>query len=258
MAAVPGLQRALSPAERNALRAKIATKKAAQVAAENATRAAKDKKSVEDKSVAPKKRTYNTKQSTGSGRVIGRPEQYPKPKVKAGKDTVRVRTRTGSTVVGAPTSERQRAKSRADELAARAARRPSRAATPQSEKPKNSNYKAPSKGKKTNSSPGMGAPTGGTGRDQDGGQDRNQFEAERRKRMQGGKDRPPVYTPKDDGERGGYTNRSKPIPEVPGTKRQAPRKGGTIRTDSKPIIPAPQKKKIPNPGTSVVRGLMPR
>jgi hypothetical protein len=101
----------------------------------------------------------------------------------------------------------------------------------------------------------MGAPTGGTGKDADGGTERDHFEAERRKRMQGGKDRPPVYKPQDDGQRGGYTNRSKPIPPRP-EGRQAPRESGTLRTDAKPIISPEKKRKIPNPGSSMVRGLV--
>jgi hypothetical protein len=57
--------------------------------------------------------------------------------------------------------------------------------------------------------PGQGAPTGGAGRDTpEAGQERSQFEKDRQGRMQGsGGDRPPVYVPKDDGERGGYKNR---------------------------------------------------
>lgn len=43
--------------------------------------------------------------------------------------------------------------------------------------------------------PGPGAPTGGTGKDSDGGKTRTQFEDDRRTQNQGGKDRPPVYKP---------------------------------------------------------------
>jgi hypothetical protein len=60
--------------------------------------------------------------------------------------------------------------------------------------------------------PGPGAPTGGTGRDTpQGGKDRGQFEDDRQKDRGTGKDRPPIYKPDDDGERGGYVNRSKTI-----------------------------------------------
>lgn len=58
------------------------------------------------------------------------------------------------------------------------------------------------------------APTpqlGGTGKDADGGKGRTQFEDDRRKGNQGGKDRPPIYKPQDDGQRGGYANRSKKV-----------------------------------------------
>lgn len=56
--------------------------------------------------------------------------------------------------------------------------------------------------------PGPGAPTGGTGRDKDGGKERGIFEKERQGRQGTGINRPPIYTPKDDGERGGYVGRS--------------------------------------------------
>ena len=53
-----------------------------------------------------------------------------------------------------------------------------------------------------------GTQLGGTGKDADKGKERTQFEKDRQGRMQGsGGDRPPVYKPKDDGERGGYKNR---------------------------------------------------
>ena len=68
----------------------------------------------------------------------------------------------------------------------------------------------------------MGAPTGGTGRDQDGGKERGQFEDDRRGRNQGGKDRPPVYVPQDDGERGGYVNRMSPTGKVTAGKKYLP------------------------------------
>ena len=56
--------------------------------------------------------------------------------------------------------------------------------------------------------PGPGAPTGGTGRDTPGaGKERGGFEQDRQKDRGTGKDRPPIYKPDDDGERGGYTNR---------------------------------------------------
>lgn len=90
------------------------------------------------------------------------------------------------------------------------------------------------------SSPGPG-PTGtGGGRDADGGKDRTNFEDERRKTNTGGKDRPAVYKPEDDGQRGGYIGRSKKVIPAPG--------GG---------IPA-RKKKTNTGGTSVVKGLTPR
>lgn len=50
---------------------------------------------------------------------------------------------------------------------------------------------------------------GGTGKDKDGGKERTRFENERRKGNQGGKGRPPIYKPDDDGERGGYVGRSR-------------------------------------------------
>lgn len=69
----------------------------------------------------------------------------------------------------------------------------------------------PEIGKSAKSSPGPG-PTGtGGGRDADGGKDRTQFEDDRRKDNEGGKDRPPIYKPQDDGERNGYTNRSRTV-----------------------------------------------
>lgn len=68
--------------------------------------------------------------------------------------------------------------------------------------------RAPVLGKIMRAQPGPGAPTGGTGRDTPGaGKERGGFEKDRQKDRGTGKDRPPIYTPKDDGERGGYTNR---------------------------------------------------
>lgn len=56
--------------------------------------------------------------------------------------------------------------------------------------------------------PGLGAPTGGTGRDSPGaGKERGGFEQDRQKDRGTGKDRPPIYSPKDDGQRGGYKDR---------------------------------------------------
>ncbi len=75
--------------------------------------------------------------------------------------------------------------------------------------------------------PGPGAPTGGTGTDADGGKQRGQFEGDRRNGNAGGKDRPPVYKPQDDGQRGGYVNRT--IPVAAHTR--------TISTKA-PIVPA--------------------
>lgn len=55
--------------------------------------------------------------------------------------------------------------------------------------------------------PGPGAPTGGSGRDTpQGGRERGEFEKDRQGRGTG-KDRPPIYKPDDDGERGGYQDR---------------------------------------------------
>jgi len=51
---------------------------------------------------------------------------------------------------------------------------------------------------------------GGTGKDADKGKQRTEFESQRRGGNAGGKDRPPIYKPNDDGERGGYTGRAKP------------------------------------------------
>lgn len=71
----------------------------------------------------------------------------------------------------------------------------------------------PAKGKAAQ--PGPGAPTGGTGRDTpQAGKERGQFEQDRQRERGTGNDRPPVYTPKDDGERGGYINRSTPTGSV--------------------------------------------
>lgn len=61
--------------------------------------------------------------------------------------------------------------------------------------------------------PGQGAPTGGTGKDADGGKGRTQFEDDRRNGNAGGKDRPEIYKPNDDGNRDGYINRLKPGPK---------------------------------------------
>lgn len=74
----------------------------------------------------------------------------------------------------------------------------------------------PDAGKKGNDSrkaqPGPGAPTGGGGRDTPGaGKDRGGFEKDRQKDRGTGKDRPPIYTPDDDGERGGYVGRSRTV-----------------------------------------------
>lgn len=64
---------------------------------------------------------------------------------------------------------------------------------------------------KRDAQPGPGAQGTGGGRDTPGaGKDRGQFEQDRAKDRGTGKDRPPIYTPKDDGERGGYVNRATP------------------------------------------------
>lgn len=62
------------------------------------------------------------------------------------------------------------------------------------------------------SSPGIGAAGSGGGRDTPGaGKQRGQFEKDRQGRMQGsGGPRPPIYSPQDDGQRGGYVNRLSP------------------------------------------------
>lgn len=243
MAAAP----ALSGEQRNQLRVQIAKKRAEQLRADNANLLAKDKA----------KNSPKTK-----GRVVSPVDKEAPNKVKVGGRTVNVRTRNPDTKVqGAPTSERQRAKSRADELAKRAAKRPSRAVTPTKEKPKKNSstvgglvvprgpFKAPDPvgpANKKDSSPGPGAPTGGAGRDTpQAGRDRGVFEKERQRERGTGKDRPPIYTPKDDGERGGYINRS--------TKG----KSRTIYTGGPAKIPAPPKKKLPPiGGSSVVKGLV--
>lgn len=49
---------------------------------------------------------------------------------------------------------------------------------------------------------------GGTGKDADKGKERTQFERDRAKSNQG-KNRPPIYKPQDDGQRGGYVGRSR-------------------------------------------------
>lgn len=73
----------------------------------------------------------------------------------------------------------------------------------------------PSAGKRTNAQPGPGPAGTGGGRDTPGaGKDRGQFEQDRAKDRGTGKDRPPIYTPKDDGERGGYINRATPTGAV--------------------------------------------
>ena len=78
------------------------------------------------------------------------------------------------------------------------------------------------------SQPGPGAPTGGAGRDTPGaGKERGIFEKERQGRMQGsGGDRPPIYKPKDDGERGGYIGRSSKAPVIPAGKPIPKKKPG--------------------------------
>jgi hypothetical protein len=55
--------------------------------------------------------------------------------------------------------------------------------------------KQPGKPTSVKAQPGPGAPTGGTGKDADGGKERTLFEDERRRQNEGGKDRPPVYRP---------------------------------------------------------------
>lgn len=124
MAPVPGLGgRGLTEPERKALRQQIAEKKAEQVKADSATQLAKDKASVK----RPTK-----------GRVVSGTRDPAQVRGGAKKDW-RYRNRTGGVVQGAETSERQRKAAREAEQARRA-NRPSRAATPQAEKPKNSNY----------------------------------------------------------------------------------------------------------------------
>jgi hypothetical protein len=93
-------------------------------------------------------------------------------------------------------------------------------------------------------SPGPGATGTGGGRDTPGaGKDRSEFEKDRQGRGTG-KDRPPAYTPNDDGERGGYTNRSKPISPIPAPKIPS-------RT---PLGPAGRT----IAGSSAVHGMLPR
>lgn len=85
-------------------------------------------------------------------------------------------------------------------------------------------------------SPGPGATGTGGGRDTPGaGKERGGFEKDRQKDRGTGKDRPPIYTPKDDGERGGYVGRSIPSPKTP-------------------LSPAGRVLK----GTSAVHGMLPR
>lgn len=67
--------------------------------------------------------------------------------------------------------------------------------------------------------PSPGAGGSGAGKDSPGAaKDRAEFERQRRERMRGGKDRPPSYKPKDDGNRDGYKNRT--IPAQPRVKAE--------------------------------------
>jgi hypothetical protein len=99
------------------------------------------------------------------------------------------------------------------------------------------------KGGAKQSQPGPGAPTGGAGKDTPGaGKDRTDFEKNRqgwargKGRGQGGNPRPPAYTPQDDGQRGGYVNRSKPIPPVPGKIPPIPKKKPGISTGGSSVV----------------------
>lgn len=85
--------------------------------------------------------------------------------------------------------------------------------------------------------PGPGAPTGGTGKDADGGKGRTQFEDDRRNGNAGGKDRPPVYKPPTDYV-GGY--QSKKIPPIPQKQNPSLGPGAVLK------------------GTSAVHGMVPR
>lgn len=67
---------------------------------------------------------------------------------------------------------------------------------------------------------------GGTGPDADKGKQRTEFEDTRRGGNQGGADRPPVYKPQDDGQRGGYVGRSSPVAKTYKGKSMALGGGG--------------------------------
>ncbi len=73
-------------------------------------------------------------------------------------------------------------------------------------------------------SPGPAPQGTGGGRDTPGaGKQRGQFEKDRQGRMQGsGGQRPPIYTPQDDGQRGGYVGRASKTPILSPAGRALP------------------------------------
>jgi hypothetical protein len=197
----------------------------------------------------------------------------PAPKLPRNEYDWRYRNKTGGQVQGAKDRRPgQRPETVAEQVARKARERADRnqKKPPPKDKPgsgvKGLTTRVPAPVSKNNSQPGPGPSGTGAGRDTPGaGKERGQFEQDRQRDRGTGKDRPPVYKPPTD-YRGGYQTSAKkgtdkPIHEqVRDADEKTKQKirdilDGKSDTTTAPRIPAPQKKKLPSPGSSTVRGL---